>query len=114
MKVQVSDPVRTIVDILNDPLICGGIRHVADIIKEFLFGDSRDDKKLADYIKKIHNRTIYKRLGYILEAYKINAPDLIKVCIDNISEGFTLLDPGVADKGSYLRRWNLRINVNIS
>jgi len=113
-KVQVSDTTRTIVDVLNDPFVGGGMRHAIDVIKQYFSGEFRDDKLLEDYIKKMKNKTIYKRLGFILETKNIEAPDLIAKCEKNLSQGFPLFDPSGPDKGKYLRRWNLRINVNIT
>ena len=112
-KIQVSDPTRTIVDILNDPLVGGGMRNVADIIKQYFVSEFRDDNLLGAYIKKIKNKTVYKRLGYILETLNIDASYLIKKCKRNLSQGFSLFDPSAIGKGKYLRKWNLRINVNI-
>lgn len=112
-KIQVSDPSRTVADILSAPSIGGGIRHVNDILKEYFSGEHRDDKTLAEYIKKIGNRAIYKRLGYIIETNKFEAPMLLEICRKNVSSGFSLLDPTVASKGRHVRKWNLRINVNL-
>lgn len=112
-KIQVSDPTRTIVDILNDPFVGGGMRNVADIIKQYFVSEFRDDNLLGEYIKKIKNKTAYKRLGYILETLNIDASHLIKKCKKNLSQGFSLFDPSAIGKGKYLRKWNLRINVNI-
>ncbi len=112
-KIQVSDATRTIVDILNDPLIGGGMRNVADIIKQYFVSEIRNDNLLSEHIKKFKNKTIYKRLGYILETFNIDASDLLRKCKKNLSQGFSLLDPSATDKGKYLRKWNLRINVNI-
>ncbi len=112
-KIQVSDPTRTIVDILNDPLVGGGMRNVADIIEQYFVSEFRDDNLLGEYIKKIKNKTVYKRLGYILETLSIDASHLIKKCKKNLSQGFSLFDPSAIGKGKYLRKWNLRINVNI-
>ena len=36
VKVDVSDPVKTIVDMLDDPALGGGIRHVSDCLDTFL------------------------------------------------------------------------------
>ena len=112
-KIQVSNPSRTIVDILNDPSAGGGMRHVNDIVKEYFSGEHRDDKKLIEYIKKLDNRTIYKRLGYVVEINKLDAPILLEVCKNNVSAGFSLLDPTVTNRGHHIRKWNLRINVNL-
>lgn len=112
-KVQVSDPTRTIVDMLNDPSAGGGMRQAVDVIKEYFSSEFRNDGLLAEYLNKIRNRAVYKRLGYILESLKLDAPDLIKKCAENLSKGFSLLDPSATNKGTYLRKWHLRINVNI-
>ena len=113
-KIRVSGPTRTVVDILNDPFIGGGMRHVVDVLRQYFAGEFRDDKLLAEYIEKAQNKTIYKRLGFILESLKLESPELIKKCAANLSQGFSLFDPSGPDRGRYLRRWHLRINVNIA
>ena len=112
-KIQVSNPSRTIVDILNDPSVGGGMRHVNDIVKEYFAGEHKNEKELVEYIKKLGNRVVYKRLGYIVEINKLEAPLLLEACNNNISQGFSLFDPTVIPKGRYIRKWNLRINVNL-
>ena len=112
-KVKVSDPSRTLVDILNDPSIGGGMRHVADIISQYFAGEYKDTTKLLEYINIIKNRTIYKRLGYLIEILNLNYPNVIETCQANLSKGYSLLDPTISGKGPFLRRWNLKVNVNI-
>ena len=112
-KVKVSDPSRTLVDILNDPSIGGGMRHVADIISQYFAGEYKDTTKLLEYINIIKNRTIYKRLGYLIETLNLNYPNVIETCQANLSKGYSLLDPTISGKGPFLRRWNLKVNVNI-
>lgn len=113
IKVQVSDPSRTVVDILSDPKIGGGIRHVAQVVKEYFSSEYRDDGKLKNYISQLKNRTIPKRLGYLLEIFQIHAPELMQYCKTNISAGYSKLDPTVKTKGKLLRRWNLEVNVKL-
>ncbi len=113
VKVQVSDPSQTIVDILNDPAVGGGIRHVSDIVRNYFNSEYRNDVELLNYIKENTNRTVYKRLGYILEISDINVPDIIKECHKNISSGYSVLDPAIKIKGSFKRRWNLRVNAEV-
>jgi len=112
-RVFVSDPVRTVVDILDDPKIAGGIRHVADIIKAYLSHERRNDSLLLEYAHKLGNRTVFKRLGYLLEAAKVNDVTLIETCHKAISSGISLLDPSAPRKGRFVRRWNLRVNVTV-
>ena len=113
VKIQVSDPTQTIVDILNDPSAGGGIRHVADIIENHFGSENKDEDKLVDCIKMNGNKTINKRLGFILESLHVSSDELIKFCLKNISQGYSIFDPSIKNKGTYNRRWNLRVNAEI-
>jgi len=110
-RVSVSDPAKTIVDILGDPKIGGGIRHIADILVAYLSHERRNDSLLMEYAHRSGNRTVFKRLGYLLEAIKVADKKLLAACRKEISSGISLLDPGAPRKGRFMRRWNLRINV---
>ena len=110
-RASVSDPARTIVDILDDPKIGAGIRHITDIIKAYRMHERRDDSLLLEYAHKLGNRTIFKRLGYLLEVMKMDDAALIGECHKAISAGTSLLDPSAPRKGRFVRKWNLRINV---
>lgn len=110
-KVNVSDPSRTLVDILSEPYLGGGIRNVASVLKEYFEGESKDEIRLLDYISKFGNRAIYKRLGYLIEVLKINSPRAFMACKKNISSGYSNLDPSLPKAGKILRRWNLRVNA---
>lgn len=114
VKVQVSDPTRTVVDILDDPPMGGGIRHAADVVGAYLESEHRDDIRLLDYTKRLGNRTVYKRLGFILEARDTPAPMLVAVCREHLSSGLSVLDPSVRRRGRIVKRWNLRVNVELS
>lgn len=113
IKVMVSDPSRTIIDLLNDPKSGGGIRNAVLMIREYFGNKERNDRLLIEYLSKFGNRAIYKRLGYILEICKIDARDILKICAKNQSSGYSKLDPELAGKGRMLRRWNLIINASL-
>ncbi len=112
--VKVSDPSRTVADVLDDPSLGGGIRQVAEVVAAYFSGPLRNGRLLLDYIERLNNRTIYKRLGYLIEASGIKAPELVQVCLERRSSGFSYLDPTIAHRGHVLRRWNLRINAHIA
>jgi len=112
-KILVSDPSRTLVDILNEPYLGGGIRNVADILIEYYDREDKDENKLLDYAIKMKNGAIFKRLGYLIESLGINSPRVIEVCKNNITSGYSLLDPSLPPKSKIVRRWNLRINASI-
>lgn len=113
-RVTVSDPTRTIVDLLDDPAVGGGIRHVAEVLAAYVATDHRDDALLLDYTERLGNRTVYKRLGYLAERLDLGGPGLIDACRTRISSGVSLLDPAAGSHGPIVTRWNLRINVEVS
>lgn len=110
-RVPVSNLSRTVVDILDDPAIGGGIRHVAEVLEAYLSHERRDDSLLMDYAHKLGNRTVFKRLGYLLETLRPAEITLIDECRKGISSGISLLEPKAPSKGSTVKKWNLRINV---
>lgn len=113
-RVSVSDPSRTMVDILDDPSIGGGIRHIASVLPRYWNSEHRDEARLLEYSKKRGNRTVFKRLGFLLEALDLPASAVIRACQKGISSGLTLLDPTVKRKGRIVTRWNLRVNVDLT
>ena len=112
-KVHVSDPTRTLVDILETPSIGGGLRHVVDIMNRYFGEEHRDDERLAAYIRQAGNRVVFKRLGFLLEALDVHAPDLLRACEAGVSSGISRLDPGLPDSGPVEWRWNLRVNRRV-
>lgn len=114
VRVQVSDPSRTVVDVLNEPALGGGIRHVAQVILEYFRSDHRDDGRLVEFTRRMGNRTIAKRLGFILESCRIEAPQVTTFCRSRVSAGYSKLDPDVAVPGRFMRRWNLEVNVSLA
>src|SRR5206468_2273304 len=76
-RVEVSDPSRTIADTLADPSVGGGIRHIGGALAEYLASDHRDDQVLVEYGDRLGNRAVFKRLGYLLEALQVDAPELV-------------------------------------
>lgn len=110
-RVLISDPSRTIIDVLDDPSIGGGIRHVASALKAYWEGKDRDALRLIEYGDRLGNRTVFKRLGLLLETLGIGSEDLITACRSRVSAGLSALDPSVKSRGHILKRWNIRVNV---
>lgn len=113
-RVNVSDPTRTVVDVLDDPSVGGGIRHVAQVVATYLASGHRDDVLLLAYSERLGNRTVFKRLGYLLEIAHPAESRLLAACRERISSGVSLLDPSAGARGPIVTRWNLRINVDLS
>jgi len=110
-RVAVSDPTRTVVDVLDDPSLGGGIRHVADVLDAYFASEHRDDHLLITYGDRLGNRTIFKRLGYLAEELEVDAPELVEACLARRSAGIAKLDPSIRDGGRITRRWGLRANA---
>lgn len=113
VRVRVSDPSRTIVDLLDDPTLGGGMRNVADVVYEYLTGEHRDDELLIAYADRLGNRAGFKRLGFVLEHLGVDALELVEACLDRRSAGLVALDPSVRVKGRIVRRWGIRANVRL-
>ena len=112
-QVMLSDPSRTIIDVLDDPALGGGIRHVADVLRNYLEGDVRNDDILGEFASRIGNRTVFKRLGYLLETVGITSSKLNEACARQMSKGISLLDPSAKPTGPILTRWGLQLNVKL-
>ena len=110
-KVAVSNPSRTVIDVLDDPRLGGGIRTVVDVVGEYMRSEHRDDGQLVSYGDRLGNRTVFKRLGYLLEHTGEDDARLIDACLARRSSGLAKLDPSVEDPGRIVRRWGLRVNV---
>ena len=75
-RVLVSDPSRTLIDVLDDPATGGGIGQVAAVLAAYWEGQARDEARLLLYAAQLGNKAVYKRLGYLVEALGIEAPAL--------------------------------------
>ncbi|GAB5512204.1 MAG: hypothetical protein Rhims3KO_36050 [Hyphomicrobiales bacterium] len=66
-RVAVSDVHRTIVDMLDDPVIGGGIQHVADCFHAYVKRPDCDPEELISYADRLGNGAVFKRLGFLAE-----------------------------------------------
>jgi predicted transcriptional regulator of viral defense system len=114
VRVEVSDPTRTIVDILDDPRMGGGMRHVADVVGAYFASSHRNDELVADYAIRLGNGAVFKRLGFLLDLLEVPQRDaLVDSCRRHLSAGLAALDPSVRSPGRIVKRWHLRINVSL-
>lgn len=112
VRVPVADAHRTVIDVLDEPGLAGGISHAAEALAALLPG--LDSQKLVRYGDLLGNRTVFKRLGYLLETLKFDDGSLIDACARRRSAGITRLDPGLAPSGRRDPRWGLDINVSLA
>jgi predicted transcriptional regulator of viral defense system len=105
--VPVTSAAKTIIDILDDPAIGGGIRHVADCLRAYF---SREDSKPDELIaiaEKLGNGAVFKRLGFLAELEGQQAA-LVAACRSRLSKGNAKLDPGLPCR-KLVKRWKLWI-----
>ena len=91
-KTAVSDVHRSIVDMLDDPVIGGGIQHVSDCFSAYLKRADRDDAQLLDYADRLRNGAVFKRLGFLSEI-DANGEALVDPCLKRLTKGNAKLDP---------------------
>jgi len=91
-KIQISDVHRTLVDMLNDPALGGGVQHVSDCLSVYLKSPDRDDGLLIEYGGRLGNGAVFKRLGFLTER-ELGDSCLADECRARLTKGNAKLDP---------------------
>jgi len=106
-KILLSDVHRTIVDLLDDPSVGGGIRHVEGCFQAYLQAKEADLSRLLDYAERLGNGAVFKRLGFLGE--RLHAPaDFLKACRERLTKGNAKLDPTLPTP-RLVKRWRLAV-----
>ncbi|MCP4305505.1 MAG: hypothetical protein GY788_11630 [bacterium] len=106
-RIAVSDVHRTIVDMLDDPAIGGGIQHVADCFDQYMKRSDSDPEKLIAYAQRLGNGAVFKRLGFLAERHP-QGQFLVKEAKARLTKGHAKIDPALAcDR--LVTRWRLRV-----
>ena len=111
MAVNVADPHRTMIDILDVPASAGGVLHAFEVLQAYFESDHVDQAKLLEYGDWLGRGTVFKRLGYLTERARIADDDFIEACRSRITKGVSRLDSSGPPKGRIVARWNLRVNA---
>jgi predicted transcriptional regulator of viral defense system len=75
--------------------------------------DEHDRDQLVEYGDRLGNRTVFKRLWYLVEALGREEPGLLEACRKRLSSGMALLDPDGPRQAPRVSRWGLRANVRV-
>ena len=106
VKVSVSDPARTLVDMLSVPSLGGGIRPTVDVLNNYLGSENGDPGLLIEYADRLGNGAVFKRLGFLLERIAPENSLFIDACRKRITTGNAKLDLNLgADR--LITRWRL-------
>lgn len=110
VQVPLSDPTKTVIDMLDDPAVGGGARTVEDILKAYLASQEKDLDRLLDYASRMENGAVDKRLGYLLERSGIEKKILSKLRA-RLTQGNAKLDPALP-AARLVTRWRLWVPEN--
>src|SRR5258707_271805 len=91
-KVSISDPARTLVDMIAAPGVGGGIDHVADCLSTYLSSKTADRDLLIRYAEQFDNGAIFKRLGFLADT-RLRDKKLAAECRSRLTHGHARLDP---------------------
>lgn len=109
--VQITTPAKTLVDGLDRPDLCGGIIELTKAIQRYA-REYQDWEQVTADAQRLGNRTVFKRLGYLVELTDVDVGEWLQRWRAEISAGETLLDPRYGRQGDYHSGWNLRLNVS--
>jgi predicted transcriptional regulator of viral defense system len=110
-RVSVTDPARTVAELLDSPALGGGIRHVGEILETYLLDG--DPSLLINSLDRLGNGAAFKRLGYLAEQLEIDNQQLIQQCQQHVTSGFVRLEPALPASGHRSSRWGLLVNVAV-
>ncbi len=106
-RIPVADIHRTIVDMFDEPMIGGGIQHVADCFQSYMGRRDQDIEKLISYAERLGNGAVFKRMGFLAERIE-GGEELAQRCQIRLTKGNAKLDPMI-DCARLVTRWKLRV-----
>lgn len=109
----ITDREKTLVDALDHPEFCGGIRLVMEMLPAT---ESIDWDKLEEYLERMTSGAIYKRLGFLAErlGIRLALPEREKRLErwqSHLTGGYAPLDPGGPSGGRFDTQWRVRVNA---
>lgn len=107
-KIVISDPTKTIVDCFDDPSIIGGMSFLSEVFDQYLDSKYYDYALLIGYSDRMKNRTIFKRLGFLMESKNLLTEGQEIELMKKISKGLSLFDPTMKPS-KIISKWNLKI-----
>jgi len=110
VSIQITDPERTVLDAFDHPEYCGGMVESCKATMN-VWADL-DRQKLLEYLDRMRNSSVAKRLGFVLEMFDLTEESFIKSLVERVRKGYSRLDPSAPAQGRYVSRWNLQVNID--
>jgi predicted transcriptional regulator of viral defense system len=104
-KVSISDPARTLIDMIGAPEVGGGIDHVSDCLDAYLGSKTADRNLLIRYADQFDNGVIFKRLGFLAD-HRLHDKKLAEECRSRLTHGYARLDPALSSQ-KLVTAWRL-------
>jgi predicted transcriptional regulator of viral defense system len=108
-KLFISDPHKTVLDIIQDPYIGAGLQHVIDCMREYKkrYPSKEDHAQLLEYAHHAGNGALFKKLGFLGESLGFDQ-HFVQDCAKHLTTGYAHLDKRAAD-ARLVTRWRLWI-----
>lgn len=94
VRVSISDPARSMIDMLAMPETGGGIDHVAECLSAYVKSQAYDSNLLIRYGVQFGNGAVFKRLGFLAVTH-LHDVDLANACRPHLTQGYAHLDPAL-------------------
>ncbi len=107
-RVPITDPERTILDLIIRSDIFGGISMAIETITTHL--EKIDLAQLVNYAIRYDVGAYIKRLGWLLEINGVKE-DVLEPLLTFKTQNYHLLDPQSSNQGKPITRWNLYNNL---
>jgi predicted transcriptional regulator of viral defense system len=104
-KVAISDPARTLIDMISAPETGGGIDHVAECLRTYLRDKTGDRDLLVHYAEQLGNGAVFKRLGFLADT-QLKDKKLADACRGRLTQGYAHLDPALPSS-NLITAWRL-------
>lgn len=108
VKVKISDPTRTLIDMLIFPDFCGGLGFIVEVLRNYFHSDMKNIDQFIQYLDMIRHGAALKRLGFLLEINCSEEKQLIEYCAQNLTKGYAKLNPAQACE-TLVTRWRIWI-----
>ncbi|MCH9689914.1 MAG: type IV toxin-antitoxin system AbiEi family antitoxin domain-containing protein [Gammaproteobacteria bacterium] len=107
-KIFISDPHKTMIDMLYSPQLGGGIQHIVDCFKAYVDSVHHSPEKLAAYVIQVGSGAVFKRLGFLYSKIIGHENELTKMCRQHLTQGIAYLDPAIKH-GRIITQWRLHV-----